>query len=352
MKNIIAFAWWWTWWHIFPIKTLIENIDKNKYKILWFWSKNSLEEKISKNLYKNWYDIQFISIYSWKIRREFNISNFYLNIIDCIKNIIWFFQSFFFVLKYKPKFVFSKWWYVAFNPSFVAKILWTKVYLHESDTVPWLVNKIVGKFADKIFIWFKSASKYFKNDRTKIVWQILDNKFFIEKWIYSKTWKTNLLIIWWSQWSKIIIEWIKNLLDMWCLQEFNIFIVWWILNKVNLFAKYKNVKFYWFLSQDDLINLYKKTDISITRWSATSLAEQDQFDIKKIIVPLPFTGWNHQYFNAVEYKKKWDILISQLDKNFINNLEAVLQKFSNYKKIEGTYRKEVDNKNIILKSIL
>jgi UDP-N-acetylglucosamine:LPS N-acetylglucosamine transferase len=44
------------------------------------------------------------------------------------------------------------------------------------------------------------------------------------------------------------------------------------------------------LSQDELIKLYKKADISITRGSATSLAEQDQFDIKKIIVPLPYTG--------------------------------------------------------------
>jgi UDP-N-acetylglucosamine:LPS N-acetylglucosamine transferase len=41
---------------------------------------------------------------------------------------------------------------VAFNPSLAGKICGKKVFLHESDTIPGLVNKIVGKFADKIFL--------------------------------------------------------------------------------------------------------------------------------------------------------------------------------------------------------
>ncbi len=348
----IAFAGGWTWGHIFPIKSLIENVDKSKYQILWFGSKNSLEEKIAKKLKDNWHNIIFLSIFSGKIRRWFSIKNTYLNIIDLWKNLLWFFQSFFYIIKYKPKFIFSKWWFVAFNPSLVWKILWKKIYLHESDTIPGLVNKIVSKFANYVFVWFEYSKKYIKNKNIQVVWQIISDKFYQEKWIYEKSWKTNLLIIWWSQWAKIIIEWIKTLLDKWKLNDFNIFIVWWLLNKNNIFEKYNNVHFFWFLSQDELIDLYRKADISITRWSATSLSEQDQFDIKKIIVPLPFTWWNHQYFNAVEYQKKWDILVSQLDKDFLNKLEAELQKLSNYKKIEGTYRKKVDNKQIILEQIL
>jgi hypothetical protein len=34
------------------------------------------------------------------------------------------------------------------------------------------------------------------------------------------------------------------------------------------------------------------------------LAEQDYFNIKKIIVPLPYTGGNHQYFNGLAYEEK------------------------------------------------
>jgi len=350
-KQVIAFAGWWTWWHIFPIKSLIEKIDKDKYTILWFGNKNSLEEKIAYQLKEQGFDIIFISVLSWKIRRSLKPKDIYLNIVDFFKNVLGFFQSFYYICKYQPKFVFSKWWFVAFNPSLAWKICFKKIYLHESDTIPGLVNKLVSKFANKVFLWFDYAKKYIKNANTEVVWQIIQDDFY-KDYDLEKEDKTNLLIIWWSQWAKIIIESIKTLLDKWKLQEFNIFIVWWLLNKENIFQNYDNVNFYWFLSQKELIKLYKKADISITRGSATSLAEQDQFDIKKIIVPLPYTGWNHQYFNALEYEKKWDIFLSQLDKDFVKKLDNKLEEFKNYKKIKGEYRKDKDSKNIILEKIL
>ena len=351
----IAFAWWGSWWHIFPIKSLIKTLDKWKYKILWFGTKGSLEEKIANQLQEEGYNLIFLPISAGKIRRQKDIKCIYKNFIDLFKISFGFFQSIFYVLKYNPDFVFSKWGFVAFNPSLAGKILWKKIYLHESDTVPGLVNKIVGKFANKIFLWFESAKKYFPESKTEVVWQILDDAFYdnIDSSDNNiKTSKTNLLVIWWSQWAKVIIYAIKNLLSRWKLKEFNIFVVWWLLNKENIFNDFDNVKFFDFLSQDELIKLYKQADISVTRGSATSLAEQDQFDIKKIIVPLPYTGWNHQYYNALEYEKKWDIVLSQLDKDFEDKLWKILDNFSWYKKKKWQYRKNFGAKKIILKEIL
>ena len=351
-KEVIAFTWWWTWWHVFPIKSLIENLDKKKYIILWFGNKNSLEEKIATSLKENWYDLIFISILSWKIRRSFYFKDIFLNIVDFVKNLIWFFQSLYYVCKYNPKFVFSKWGFVAFNPSLTGKICWKNIYLHESDTVPWLVNKLISKFADKVFLWFEYTKKFIKSKNSIVVWQILSNNFLKNLPSKYKNWqKTNLLIIWGSQWAKFIIQIIKVLLEKWKLSKFNIFVVWGLLNKENIFKNYDNVKFYWFLSQQELINLYKLADISITRWSATSLAEQDQFDIKKIIIPLPYTWWNHQYYNALEYEKKWDICLLQQDKDILNKLESLLDKFSNYKKQVNNYRINIDSKKIIINKV-
>ena len=103
-KKIIAFAWWWSGWHIFPIKNLIEKINTKYYTILWFGEKNSLEEKVANQLKKEWKYIIFLNIFSWKIRRQINIKFIILNIIDFFKNIIWFFQSLYYIYKYKPKF--------------------------------------------------------------------------------------------------------------------------------------------------------------------------------------------------------------------------------------------------------
>ncbi len=332
MKKIIAFAWWWTWGHIFPIKSLIERLPKHNYKILWFGEKWKLEEKISKQLKDAGYDIVFLPILSGKIRRDKTLKAFSLNFLDIFKNLIGLWQSIYYILKYKPELIFSKWWYVAFTPSLAGKILWKKIYLHESDTVPGLVNKLVGKFANKIFLWFDEAIKYFDKNKVKVVGQILSP--LIEKIKLPKetSSKTNLLIVWWSQWAKVLIQTIYNLLKKGYLQEFNIYVVGWLLNKDNIFKDFTNVNFYEFLPQEKLFELYALADLSITRGSATSLAEQDYFNIKKIIVPLPYTGWNHQYYNALAYEKNWDLVLSQLDQDFENKLLSFLNKFKGFKK--------------------
>ena len=72
-KKVIVMAWGGTWWHVFPIKSLIETIiSEEKYtnkvkEIIRFWSKNSLEQETAK---KFWNKVRFISIFSWKFRRE------------------------------------------------------------------------------------------------------------------------------------------------------------------------------------------------------------------------------------------------------------------------------------------
>jgi UDP-N-acetylglucosamine:LPS N-acetylglucosamine transferase len=158
--------------------------------------------------------------------------------------------------------------------------------------------------------------------------------------------------MWGSQWSKKLIEVIKSILEKNNFNNLNFFIIWWTLNNQNIFSNFKNVYFQGFLKQEELIELYRKIDVSITRWSATSLAEQDQFDIKKIIIPLPYTWWNHQYYNALEYKKKWDIVLSQLDTNFEEQLLNNIKKLSQYRKEKNKYRNKQDNKQIILDTIL
>ncbi len=346
----IAFAGWWTGWHIFPIKSLIENIDRKKYKILWFWRKNSLEEKISKELKDFWYNVIFISICAWKIRRQKDIKSIFKNIIDVFKNLIGFFQSLFYIVKYKPVFIFSKWWFVAFNPSLAWKICWKKVYLHESDTIPWLVNKIVWKFADKVFVWFQETKRFFNSENTEFVWQILSNE--IKKFSVKIVWKTNLIVVWWSQWAKILIQIVKNLLDKWKLYNFNIFIIGWLLNSKNMFKNYPNVEFFEFIWQNKLFELYSIADISLTRWSATSLAEQEYFNIKKIIVPLPYTGWNHQYYNWLVYKNRWDYLLDQNDENFENKFFFLLNDLDWFKKENKTNLSVLLWTNKVLKIIL
>lgn len=65
--------------------------------------------------------------------------------------------------------------------------------------------------------------------------------------------------------------------------------------------------------------LYNICDIAITRGGTTSLAEQKLYDLKQIIVPIP---WTHdQYDNAKRYAKHHnDIRLNQRDHDFEQQL--------------------------------
>jgi UDP-N-acetylglucosamine:LPS N-acetylglucosamine transferase len=87
------------------------------------------------------------------------------------------------------------------------------------------------------------------------------------------------------------------------------------------FSKMKNTQALEWISQIDIAHLIQGTDLAITRGSATTLAELTNFSDRKtknqkpkttlIIIPLPYSSGNHQYYNALEYEKMGHIVLEQ-----------------------------------------
>jgi len=256
MKKI-ALAWGWTWWHITPLVSLYKYLWNENYVFFWIWENNSLEQKIA---WEN--EIKFYGIRAGKLRRYFSLQT----IIEPFKIISGIFQAIKILSEEKPDLIFSKWWFVSLPIAIAAYFLWIKLFLHESDSVPWLANKYVGKFASKIYLWFDVAKKYFDLRKTEVTWQILNPELFtdlVEK--PENLHRTQLLIIWWSQWSKRIFEYILWNIDK--LNNYEITIVLWSLNSnmKEQFKSYSNITTYDFIDQNVLKNIYQKTDIAITR---------------------------------------------------------------------------------------
>jgi len=109
-----------------------------------------------------------------------------------------------------------------------------------------------------------------------------------------------------------------------------------------MFDKFSYVHTYSFLSQKEMGELYNICDIVITRGGTTSLAEQKLYDMKQIIVPIP---WTHdQYDNAKRYVKFHnDIQLNQRDQDFEQQLANTIKHFKNFKKIH----QQKDKKGII-----
>ncbi|MBS8122041.1 glycosyltransferase [Candidatus Vampirococcus lugosii] len=207
----IAFAGGGTGGHVFPIKSIIDYIKKdNKItsefeNIYWFGEKNSLEEKIANDIS----NVKFIKMISGKLRRDKSIISFAKNIIDLFKFGYGITKSIFLLKKYKIDVVFCKGGYVALPVVIASKILRKKVFVHESDTVAGLTNRIANKFSNKSYTGFPKSLKGGQH-----IGQILSENILnfnnLDKFDTSLTGeldsnfnkKTNILIVGGSQGSK------------------------------------------------------------------------------------------------------------------------------------------------------
>ena len=349
-------AWGGTWWHVFPVKSIIEHINKHpEYsqeisKIIRFWEKNSLESEIFDKMSTTNQNLFFQTVVSGKYRRETPFKSKLKNVRDLFKFGWWICQSFHYLRKYKIDTIFCKWWYVALPVVLAWKILKKKIVVHESDVHSWLVNKIAARYATTVFTGFDNV---LPNSVT--VWQILSDDIIshesiknipvhaelwekltlAEQLFYSDSSKTHLLVMWGSQWSKRLYE---NLIDSMSenkniYSNYEIFLVLWKENQdlKPKFDSFKNVHIFDFVSQQDMWLLLKFCDMSLTRAWTTSLAEQKLYNLKIVMVPIPRT--HDQYDNAKFYVQKYDdILLDSNDPNYKENMLSTFTKFQNFKK--------------------
>lgn len=323
-KKTIALTWGSTWGHIFPLVSLYNYLKEDEgYEFMWFWEEGQIEEDIAREAWIDFHDIS-----AWKLRRYLD----YRNLYEPLKNLTWIVEALYYIKKYNIDIVFSKWGYVSLPMAIASKIMWKKLYVHESDTVGGISNKIVSKLADKVFYSFENN----KVDDIKCIHsgQILNPELLdgINTLAIAENPRMRVLVTGWSQWSKSIFESLLEVLPSLNFIDFTIIL--WEKNASfkEDFEKYTNVKTYDFISQKEFGQILKTTDIALTRAWATSLWEQNMFWIHSIIVPLTHSAWNHQMSNADYFNEKFwsDIL---LDDEFLSdNIKNKLNRYKDLRK--------------------
>jgi UDP-N-acetylglucosamine--N-acetylmuramyl-(pentapeptide) pyrophosphoryl-undecaprenol N-acetylglucosamine transferase len=343
MIKTIALSWGGTWWHIFPLLSLYNFLkEEENYRFIWIWEEFWLEEKIAQ---KN--QIKFLSLSTGKLRRYFDLKNFY----EPFKNMTWVIQALYYIKKYNIDIVFSKGWYVSVPVCIAAKILGKKIYIHESDIITWLSNKFISKFATKIFYSFPHSlvdgQKHILSGQI-LNPELIDNIESIEK---EENEILHILVIAWSQGSTIIFKSLLSILDT--LQDIDFTIILWEKNlhfREN-FSRFSNVTLYDMISQEDLGQVYKDTDIAITRAWATTLFELYYFGIHSIIIPLKSSAWHHQEKNALFFKENFLSDMLDEDEDLSNALWELLQKYKNLRKIWVNIENFFEPLNIIKKHL-
>lgn len=323
MKTI-ALTGGWTGWHIYPLLSIYNYLEEDDFAVVWVGWKNSLEEKIAKEN-----EIDFLPIKSGKLRRYFDIKNFY----EPLFNIVWIFQGLFYIFHYNIDVVFSKWGFVSLPLCIAAKIMRKKVYIHESDTVSGVSNKIVWKIADKVFYSFKNEN--IDEEKHVLTGQIVNPKMF-EKYKnvteLEENETTEILVVAWSQGSTIIFENLLKILPD--LSDVNFKVVLGTQNThfKDSLEKFDNVNTFNYVTQDEMALLYKRADIAITRGGATTLWELYFFGVHSIIIPLSSSAGNHQYFNAKYFEKEVSSDVLDENKNLHLELFRKINKYRTLKK--------------------
>lgn len=324
-----------TGWHVFPLLNLFQYIQKNtiassenfsEISFRWVGESNSIESRLAGT-----HEIPFSAIICGKLRRYFSLKTFLVPFQILIGTV----QSVVIILDEKPSAIFSKGGYVSLPVAIAGWLLRVPVYLHESDSVPGLANRLVACFATGIFITFPEANSYFEAKKIKWYGMLLspDIQKILSKPVKHFT-KTQLLINCGSQGSSRVFDTLLEMLRNGesALETIDVHLVLGTKNADyrTQFEWFPSVRIYdFFYSQKEYLELVHDCDIVITR-SSSSIFEFEALWLHMILVPLPESGNNHQYHNAKIFEKKGHECI--LQENLTKELPWVLGKYENYKK--------------------
>jgi UDP-N-acetylglucosamine--N-acetylmuramyl-(pentapeptide) pyrophosphoryl-undecaprenol N-acetylglucosamine transferase len=305
--------------HFFPLVFISQEIKKlaekeNLNLKIFYLGIKPFKEEILKNE-----GIDIYLIPEMKLRRYFSFRNF----IDFLKFPYAFVLTFYYLFRFMPNLIFSKGGPSSLVVVLAGWILKIPIFIHESDSVPGLTNKISGFFAKKIFLAFEEAKTYFNQSKTVIVGQPIDINLIQEKVIFEDYKRFNLdphkkiiLVLGGSQGSKflndLIIEALPQLLDFGQVVhqtgEANYQDVYFYAKGILLEKNPQKLKDYHpfpFLSNQDLIILMKLSDLVIARAGSGTIFELASLGKQSILIPLDENvGGTHQLINARIYDVK------------------------------------------------
>ncbi len=182
-----------------------------------------------------------------------------------------------------------------------AGMLRIPVVTHESDSIPGLANKLIGKVADKICTTFKTTEDFLPRKKIILIGNPIRKKILkgsadrgYGSTGFSSTKKT-ILIIGGSQGAEKINNLITKILPQLTKQNQVIHLTG--KNKETEFSN-KNYKQFTFLEENKLADIYAISDIIISRAGTNAITEIIALKKPNILIPLSTAAANHQYHNA------------------------------------------------------
>ena len=296
------------------------------------------------------------TIITGKFRRYFALQN----ITDFFKTIAGIFQAQFYVYSIMPDLILSKGGYGSFPVSLWGILFFIPTYVHESDSIPGLVNAFIGKFAKKVFISFEGSSRYFSPKKTIITGnpirqELFDNTINVKdsKKLLGLSERPVITVLGGSQGAKhindLILDILPKIIDkaeiIHQVGENNLESIKKELEIIfqEIITDGDSKKYYHpvpFLeeSPNPTINSLKDvmliSDLIIARAGSGVIFEIAASNKPAIIIPLPWAARDHQKQNAYEYAKNGAAIVVE-EQNLKPNIfsELILQLLDDEQKL-------------------
>ncbi len=271
--------------------------------------------------------------------------------IETLKNVVGLLKTTFKTIKImkkeKPEFSICFGGYTSVPVGISSFLLRVPLYIHEQNSVPSFTNRILGKFAKRIFITFPKSKQFFKESKViesglPIRKKLKENLKMTQKEAREKLGiledKFVVLIFGGSQGAKKLGELGVYLAKE--LKEIQFILLTGKNFKIdeNPFKNLKTVEY-----AEDMHIFYKAADLIISRAGAGTVYELMAFNKYSIYIPYSYAASNHQYWNV-----KWlkDLGLSdlveekELSEEIIKN--KILEVVNNKEKL-----KDIDLKSLV-----
>ena len=301
--------------HVYPAFTIAKKFCDHGHDIAWIGKENSLEEKLA---VKEGFNFSSISAKGFLGK---NLLGKLVSIFLLGTSLI---KGYVLILKLKPDLVFSTGGYLSLGPS-VSAFFYCPLFIHEQNSVPGLTNKILHRISKNTFEAFPNT---FKTHRKKVftvgnpiraeIAEIPNTKERIDS-------RFRVLVIGGSQGSQQI-----NDIMIKALRGKDISSKWFFTHQVGKLESKELRKAYdetgaSFVIKDfidDMSEVYRNSDIVISRSGAMSVSEICSAQKPSILLPLPWSADNHQLYNAKFLSERGAAIV--LESN-ISSAQAIYQ---------------------------
>ena len=275
--------------HFFPALSIKEKYE-NDYEFLFL-----IDKRVSEIINKD--AINYVEILPprYSTSTLLFIKNSLRIIYSCVK-------IFSLYLKMKPKLIIGFGGYTTIFPIIMARLMRIKVIIHEQNAILGKANRLLKIFSDKVAISFRKT-KFSSKDAVFTGMPTRCKKNFSKK---KK--KFVILVIGGSQGAKFFSELLPSSLSFFTKKEINrIYLIQQCRQEDKIFLEKKLCNLGVFHETANFFtDIHEKifiSDLIISRCGSSTLAEISLYNKSSFLFPLKSAVDNHQYLNAVEFKK-------------------------------------------------